>query len=146
MCSSDLAGLECGAGIRGWQQDLRWLRMDARPAVGGGVSHRRQAADFEQLEAERLDLREHAMKRRAVAQRPGQHGVAAAGPGLQGGECAAYRLAQAAADPDAVPVRRRVVGCAGHLLTARRGEAPAGGGTVVGACMLIPPDRADPHP
>ena len=77
------------------------------------------------------------MQRRAVAERPGQHGIAAARPGLQGGECAAYRLAQAAADTDAVPVRRRVVACAGHLLTAHRGDPSAGGCTVVGTCMLI---------
>ena len=120
------------------------LRLAARPAAmaedgrpaGGGASHRWQAADFEQLEAERLDLREHAVQRRAVRQRPGQHGVAAARPGLQGGERAAYRLAQVAADADAVPLRR-VVGCAGHVLTTGRGDPPAGGGTVVGTCMLV---------
>ena len=67
----------------------------------GGGSGRWQPADFEQLEPERLNLREHAVQRGAVGQRPGQHGVAAAGPGLQGGERRAYRLAQAAADTDA---------------------------------------------
>ena len=77
-------------------------------AVRGWASGRWQAADFEQLEAERLDLREYPVQRRAVRQRTGQHGVAPAGPGLQGGERAAYRLAQAAADTDAVPVRRVV--------------------------------------
>ena len=65
------------------------------------MSGRWQAADFEQLEPERLDLREHAVQRGAVGQRPGQHGVAAAGLGLQGRERGAYRLAQAAADTDA---------------------------------------------
>src|SRR6516165_4472617 len=103
----------------------------------GGASRRWQAADFEQLEAERLDLCEHAVQRRAVRQRPGQHGVAAAVPGLQGRERAAYRLAQVAADPDPVPVRRRVVACTGHWLTTGRGDPPTGGGTVVGTCMLV---------
>src|SRR6516162_10123000 len=112
------------------------MAEDGRPA-GGGVSRRWQAADFEQIEAERLDLREHAVQRGAVRQRPGQHGVAAAGPGLQGGERAARRLAQVAADPDPVPVRRRVVACTGHVLTTGRGDPPAGGGTVVGTCMLV---------
>src|SRR5262249_22299136 len=99
-----------------------------------GASGRWQAADFEQLEAERLELGEHAVQCRAVRQRPGQYGVAAARPGLQGGECGAYRLAQVAADADTVPVRRRVVGCAGHVLTTRGGDPPAGGCTVVGTC------------
>ena len=60
------------------------MAEDERPAAaGGGASHRRQAADFEQFEAERLELREHAVQRRPVRQRPGQHSVAAARPGLQ---------------------------------------------------------------
>ena len=101
---------------------------------GCEVSGRWQAADFEQLEAERLDLREHPIQRRAVRQRPGQHDVTAARPGLQGGECAAYRLAQAATDTDTAPVRPRVVGCAGHVLTTGRGDPPAGG-TVIGTSM-----------
>ncbi|HEY7263083.1 MAG TPA: hypothetical protein VH589_16545 [Trebonia sp.] len=84
--------------------------MDVRPAAPSGASRRRQAADFEQLEAERLELREHPVQRSAIRERPGQHGVAAARPGLQGRECAAYRLAQVTADPDTVPVRRRVIG------------------------------------
>jgi len=115
-------------GDPGWRPDLRrWLTGDG--GGRGGASRRWQAADFEQLEAERLDLREHAVQRGAVGQRPGQHGVAAARPGLQGGERAAYGLAQVAADPDTVPVRRRVAGCAGHVLTTRRGDPPAGGCT-----------------
>jgi hypothetical protein len=60
---------------------------------GAGASERWQTADFEQLEPERLDLREHAIQRGAVGQRPGQHGVAAAGLSLQGGERRAYCLA-----------------------------------------------------
>ena len=54
-----------------------------RPVAPGGVSGRWQAADFEQLEPERLNLREHAIQRGAVGQRPGQHDVAAAGLSLQ---------------------------------------------------------------
>ena len=54
------------------------LRLAARPAAmaedgrpaGGGASHRWQAADFEQLEAERLELREHAVQRSAVGSGP----------------------------------------------------------------------------
>ena len=89
------------------------------PVAASGVSHRWQAADFEQLEPERLDLREYAVQRGLVSQRPGQHGVAAARAGLQGGECGAHRLAQEAAHTDAVPVRQRLVARAGHLLTTQ---------------------------
>src|SRR5215471_5674990 len=92
--------------------------MDAWPPRAG--SCRWQAADFEQLEPERLDLREHAVQRRAVRQRPGQHGVGAARPGLQSGERGAHRLAQAPADTDLVPVRRGLVARPGHLLTTKR--------------------------
>ena len=62
---------------------------------GAAASDRWQAADFEQLEPERLDLREHAIQRGAVGERPGQHSVVTAGPSLQGRERGAYRLAQA---------------------------------------------------
>ena len=90
----------------GWRPDVRrWLRMDAWPAVRGWASGRWQAADFEQLEAERLDLREHPVQRRAVRQRPGQHRIAAARLSLEGGKCAAYRRAQSAADTDTVTAR-----------------------------------------
>jgi hypothetical protein len=75
---------------------------------GAGASDRWQAADFEQLEPERLELGEHAVQRGAVGERSGQHGVAAPGLSLQGRERGAYRLAQAAADTDAVPVRRPI--------------------------------------
>src|SRR5215470_6880314 len=104
----------------------------------GGASGRWQAADFEQLEPERLELREHAIQRGAVGQRPGQHGVAAAGPGLQGGERGAYRLAQAAADTDAVPVCRAVGVGAGHGRTAHTLNRPAGGSTVIGTGTGVP--------
>jgi len=98
----------------------------------GGGSGRWQPADFEQLEPERLNLREHAVQRGAVGQRPGQHGVAAAGPGLQGGERRAYRLAERAADTDAVPVRRPVSVGAGHVLTTHAVNRAAGGSAVIG--------------
>ena len=87
---------------------------------GAGVSGWWQTANFEQLEPKRLDLREDAIQRGAVGQRPGQHGVAAAGLSLQGGERGAYRLAQAAADTDAVPVGRPVGVGTGHGLTTPR--------------------------
>ena len=62
------------------------MAEDGRLAGGRGRGVTPVAGgDFEQLESERLDLREHAVQRRAVAERPGQHGVAAARPGLQGG-------------------------------------------------------------
>ena len=74
-----------------------------------------QATDFKQLEAKRLDLREHPVERGLVAQRSRQHGVAAARPSPKGRERGAHRLAQAAADTDTVPVRRRIVACTGHF-------------------------------
>jgi len=85
--------------------------------AGSGASHRWQAADFEQFEPERLDLREHAVQRGAIRERSGQHGIAAAPLSLQGRERGAYRLAQAAADTDAVPVRGRITARPGHVLT-----------------------------
>src|SRR5215831_11301641 len=105
---------------------------------GAGVSGRWQAADFEQFEPERLELREHAIQCGAVGQRPGQHGVAAAGLGLQGRECGAYRLAQAAADTDAIPVGRPVGVGTGHVRTAHTLNRPAGGCTVAGTCTGDP--------
>src|SRR5262249_8515652 len=110
-------------------------RDGRRPGRGSGPW---QAADFEQLEPERLDLREHAIQRGAVGQRPGQHGVAAAGPGLQGRERGAYRLAQAAADTDPVPVGRPVGAGTGHVLTTHAVNRPAVGSTVIGTCTGDP--------
>jgi len=104
----------------------------------GGASDRWQAADFEQLEPERLDLREHAIQRGAVGERPGQHSVAAAGLSLQGRERGAYRLAQAAADTDPVPVRRPISVGTGHVLTMHAVNRPAGGSTVIGTCTGDP--------
>jgi len=71
----------------------RKLQTTRQCAGRGATSPRGQAADFEQLQPERFDLREHAVQRSPVGQRPGQHSVAAAGPRLQGGEGGAYRLA-----------------------------------------------------
>ena len=105
---------------------------------GAGASDRWQAADFEQLEPERLDLREYAVQRGAVGERPGQHGVAAAGLSLQGRERGAYRLAQAAADTDPVPVRRPISAGTGHGLTTHAVHRPAGGRTVIGTCTGAP--------
>jgi LuxR family maltose regulon positive regulatory protein len=96
------------------------LRAGSRiPAADSRTSRRWKAADFEQLEPERLDLREHPVQRRAVRQRPSQDGVSAARPGLQSGECGEHRLAQAATDTDPVPVRQRLVARTRHLFTTR---------------------------
>jgi hypothetical protein len=59
-----------------------------------------------------------------VRQRPGRGVRPVAGGRLRAARGGAYRLAHAAADADAVPVRRRVVACAGHVLT-QRPAAPA---------------------
>jgi len=129
---------ERGAGIRGRHHDgLRSLRTDGQ-WPGAGASDRWQAADFEQLEPERLDLREHAIQRGAAGERPGQHGVATAGPRLQGRERGAYRLAQAAADTDPVPVRRPISVGTGHILTTHPVNRPAGGSTVIRTCTGDP--------
>lgn len=63
-----------------------------RAAVDGSVAGLEravlplQATDFKQLEAERLDLREHPVELGLVAQRSRQHGVAAARPSPEGRE------------------------------------------------------------
>src|SRR5690348_7537841 len=129
---------ECGAGIRGGHRDCgRWLRTGRRLARGG-ASDRWQAADFEQLEPERLDLREHAIQRGAVREPPGQHGVAATSLSLQGRERGTYRLAQAAADTDAVAIRRPISAGTGHILTTYAVNRPAGDSTVVRTCTGNP--------
>ena len=93
----------CGDGC-GWGTAAGRGR-GVRPVAGGGL----RAARGRALPSGRA-------RRRA---RPGQHRVAAARLGVQGGECAAYRLAQAAADTDTVPVRLRIVVRTGHFLTTR---------------------------
>jgi len=115
-----------------------------RPAARGGASGRRQAADFEQLEPERLDLREHAVERGPIGQRPGQHGVPATRLSLQGRERGAYRLAQAPADTDPVPVRRPVTVCTCHVLTTHPAGRPVGGAVIgwwIDECLIIVPRR-----
>src|SRR5215831_13953235 len=86
---------------------------------------RRQAADFEQLKPERLDLAEHAVQRGLVRQCPGQRGVLSARPGPQGGERGAHRLAEVAAHPDLVALRLRPAVRAGHVVTSHEtGQLP----------------------
>ena len=114
----------------------RKLRTRQECAGRGTASYRWRATDFEQLEPERLDLREHAVQRSAVGKRPGQQGVAATRLSLQGKEGGAYRLAQASADTDTEPVRLRIIVCTGHFLTAHEVNRPAGGCTVIGTCTV----------
>jgi hypothetical protein len=61
--------------------------------------------DVDELKAERLHLGQHAVQRRLIGQHARQHGVAAVGPGPEGGERGADRLTQLAADPDLVSLR-----------------------------------------
>jgi hypothetical protein len=77
---------------------------------------RREATDFDQFEAERLDLGEYAIKRSLVGEHTRQHGVIAPRPGLEVGERAADRLAQATADTDLVTLRVRIATGSGHVL------------------------------
>jgi hypothetical protein len=59
----------------------------------GMASMRREAADFEQLKPEGLDLGEHCVQRGPVRQRSRKHGVSTARLSPQGGERGAHRLA-----------------------------------------------------
>jgi hypothetical protein len=77
----------------------------------------RQAADFDQFEAERLDLGEHAVECGLVGEHTGQDGPVAPRPDLEGGERGADRLAQVAADTDPVALRPRVAAHTGHVHT-----------------------------
>jgi hypothetical protein len=79
---------------------------------------RREATDFDQFEAKRLDLGEYAIKGSLVGEHTGQHGVVAPRPGLEVRERAADRLAQATADTDLVTLRLRIATDSGHILTA----------------------------
>src|SRR4029077_2918099 len=74
---------------------LAWRR-------GGPVdgSARRQTADFEQFEPERLDLGPHTVERGLVGQRASQHGLVTVRAGPEAWEPGAHHLAQAAADTD----------------------------------------------
>ena len=58
--------------------------------------------DFDQFEAERLDLGERAVECGLVGEQTGQDGPVASRPGLEGGERGEDRLAQVAADTDPV--------------------------------------------
>lgn len=74
----------------------------------------RHTTYFDQFEAERLDLGEYTIERSLVGEHARQHGVATPRPGLEGGECGAERLAQAAADTDLVAMRLRIAVRTGH--------------------------------
>ena len=97
--------------------DLLDARRRGRPL---DASARRQTADFEQFEPERLDLGEHAVERGLVGQHTSQHGLVAVRTGLQDRERGAHRLAQAAADTDLVALGLRILARAAGLLTAHR--------------------------
>ena len=83
-------------------------------------SARRQTADFEQFEPERLDLGQHAVERGLVGQHTSQHGLVAVRAGLEAWERGAHRLAQAAADTDLVALALRILARAAGLLIAHR--------------------------
>jgi hypothetical protein len=65
----------------------------------------RQAADLDELPAERLGLGQHAEKVGLVGQHLGQRGIAASHPGPEGGERKTDRLAHPAADTDLLRLR-----------------------------------------
>jgi hypothetical protein len=89
------------------------------------ASVRRQAADFEQLKPEGLDLGEHCVQRGLVRQRSRKHGVPTARLSPQGGERGAHRLAQAPAHTDLVVPWLRPAMCAGHVVTGQEtGQLP----------------------
>jgi hypothetical protein len=84
----------------------------ARPLGGGGPQPPRsvgfELADLDKVEAERLDLGQHAVQRRGV-QLAGEHGVRAVMPRCQRRERGQHRRAEVPADPN--PVRG---GCRVH--------------------------------
>ena len=80
---------------------------------------RREAADFDQFEAERLDLGEYAVKRSLVREHTRQHGVIAPPPRLEVRERGADRLAQVTADTDPVTLWARIATGGGHIVTAQ---------------------------
>src|SRR5215469_6090050 len=85
-------------------------------------SVRPQAADFEQLKPEGLDLGEHAVQRGLVRQRSREYGVLSAPLSPQGGERGAHRLAQATAHADHVLPRLRPIESAGHVVAIHKTE------------------------
>jgi hypothetical protein len=80
----------------------------------------RHTTDFDQFEAERLDLGEYTVKRSLVGEYARQHGVVTPRLGFEVGERAADHRAQAAVDTDSVMLRLRlrIAMRTGHLLTA----------------------------
>src|SRR5215510_5041700 len=108
------------------------------------TSVRRQAADFEQLKPEGLDLGEHAVQRGLVRQRSGQHGVLSTPLSPQGGERGAHRLAQVTAHPNLVSLRPRPAVRAGHVVTSHEtGQLPTVVPAITGLMVkLLPPRRA----
>src|ERR1700740_752812 len=87
--------------------DREW-RSQSRPSEQSWAnmiviaSVRRQAADFEQLKPEGLDLGEHCVQRGLGRPRSRKCGVSTARLSPQGGERGAYCLAQAPAHTDLV--------------------------------------------
>ena len=65
------------------------------------------AAELEQLQAERLDLGQHAMQRRLVGQIPGKYGLGSVCPRLQARERTEEGLTQMPSDADLVTGRSR---------------------------------------
>jgi hypothetical protein len=94
------------------------------------------AADLDELQAERLDLGEHAIQRGLVGQHARQHRVVTARPGLEIGERGADRLAQAAADTYLVPLRLSIAVRTGHVRSPGAAvRLPAGAAGMVGLMM-----------
>ena len=79
-------------------------------------------SDFDQLQAECVELGEQPVQGCLVGEHTRQHGVAASRPGPQVRECGPARVAQAAADTYLVPLLatppQPVAARAGHVLTA----------------------------
>jgi hypothetical protein len=98
-----------------------------------------QAADFDQFEAERLDLGEHAVECGLVGEQTGQDGPVAPCPGLEGGERGEDRLAQVAADTDPVALRPRVAARTGHVHTTDEAAyLPAAGLAMMSLMVALP--------
>jgi WhiB family transcriptional regulator, redox-sensing transcriptional regulator len=105
---------------------------------------RRQAADFDELQAERLGLGQRAVQGGLVDQHAGQHGVAVFRLRLESGKRRADRLAQAAADSDLVPLRPGLT-LAGHHRRPPRKSPPRGQAAVaqvISLMMTLPSSRS----
>ena len=93
-----------------------------RRLISAGLRFAGQAADFDQVESERLELGQQAVWRGLVRDGASQQRVLAFCLGVQGGERAQHRRTQVAADTDLVGRRRRPVALLpGHCLAARPG-------------------------